>query len=202
MLLPAAGSSAGIPSVAGYLAAIRGPAWRRWIIGSANHLATARKIVQESIVLLKNTQVPGAAGSVCLGATTCSSWGLPCLPAHVLWQTNRQTIAERPSLWHIRYCGLGSCPPLCSPTSQPLHIPVAQSALPLARASLRRVHMVGPWADNGVYQLGSYYVSCAASCLLPLSVCLRTEQCTVGGTSWAAALLASPETTEAGCPHM
>ncbi|PRW34064.1 putative beta-D-xylosidase 7 [Chlorella sorokiniana] len=68
-----------------------------WVIGSANHLATARKMVQESIVLLKNTQ----------------------------------------------------------------------NALPLARTALRRVHLVGPWADNGVYQLGSYYAIPAANNVTP-----------------------------------
>jgi len=59
------------------------------------------------------------------------------------------------------------CLPACLPAC-------LQNVLPLARASLRRVHLVGPWADNAVYQLGSYYVSYPLSALFAYQLVLSS----------------------------
>lgn len=153
-------------------------------------------MVQESIVLLKNTQV--AQGGVPVELIVCNKpikaaalagvgvqqMQLDCMDPVALLaglpSAAQATAQQAGCPQALAAAPLACCCSLlvyavafmCT-KDELLCLPAClQNALPLARASLRRVHLVGPWADNAVYQLGSYYVSFPLSALFAYQLVL------------------------------
>lgn len=136
------------------------------VIGSREHAATARKLAQQSLVLLKNEQVGGGEGAALRWACRagCRVAGVPARLQRPCCQAELhvQCLHTHPPL--LLLC----CPPyrLNHPPT-PTH--PAQGTLPLRPEALNKVAVVGPFGDASGPILGTYCGAASGPIVSPLA---------------------------------